>query len=114
MKNSKASRGETNSLICGTEIQPDEKHLNIPPKQYAIQMGGSNVFKDEMVLTTIGKYDFVKKNDGKIYRKGENGIEYPPIAEEDFEKIVKARQELNRKKSTRAIAQDSLEDNSIR
>lgn len=45
----------------------------------------------------VGKFNFVEK-DGQIYRVGENGIEYPPITREKFEKIQKERRaKLNTK-----------------
>lgn len=39
----------------------------------------------------VGNYNFVEV-DGKIQRVGENGVKYPPISKEKFEKIKKERE----------------------
>ncbi|MNS96023.1 hypothetical protein D3C72_1303040 [compost metagenome] len=48
----------------------------------------------------VGNYNFVEK-DGQIYRIGENGIEYPPITKEKFEKIAKERKSMISKKASK-------------
>lgn len=55
----------------------------------------------------VGKYDFIER-DGQIYRIGENGIEYPPISKDEFEKIKQKRnQKLSLKKQDSKNSSDN-------
>lgn len=49
-----------------------------------------DVLKNGLNLGKVGNYKFVEKN-GKVYRIGENGVEFPPISKEKYEKIAKMR-----------------------
>lgn len=110
--NNPNGREQDNPAIYATQMEANEKgQVEVPPQKYSVIMGKDSI--EPMVLTHIGKYDFVKGKDGKIYRKGENGIEYPPISKEDYDKIVKARKELEKVKgenSARKSARYSLEE----
>ena len=54
-----------------------------------------DVLKNGLEIGKVGNYRFVERN-GKVYRIGENGVEFPPISKKEFEKMQKAREEAGR------------------
>lgn len=89
---SKLKKGE-NPTLFGVEMVPDEKErIDIPPKKYTIGVSPLDVNNNLMKLTGVESYSF-KEIDGKVYRIGKNGIEYPPISKKQFEEIKKMHKE---------------------
>lgn len=83
---------QDNPTIHGAQIVPTEKEIEIPPKKYTIGIGPVDVENNLMRLTGVEKYSF-KEINGKIYRIGKNGVEYPPVTKEQYEEIKKAHEE---------------------
>lgn len=108
-------KDEHNCCVDLTEIIPTEKELEVPPRKFAVEMGTASIIDNGMVLTHIGKYDFVKKEDGQIYRVGDNGIEYPPLTQEQFNKLKKAQQikQETSKQSVRESAKGQLQNKQV-
>ena len=89
---SKLEMGD-NPTIYGGQTVPDEKgRVEIPPEKSVEGIAPADVKENPMKIQIETSYKFIKK-DGKIYRVGENGIEYPPISEEEYKRIQKEREE---------------------
>ena len=89
---SKLEMGD-NPTIYGGQTVPDEKgRVEIPPEKSVEGIAPADVKENLMKIQIETSYKFIKK-DGKIYRVGENGIEYPPISEEEYKRIQKEREE---------------------
>lgn len=89
---SKLKKGDNPCAYIANMI-PDEKgKLTIPPEKYAITVGPLDVKSNLMKLTGVEKYSY-KEIDGKVYRIGRNGIEYPPISKRQYEEIKKLQKE---------------------
>ncbi len=87
---SKLEKGD-NPCPHVSDIISDEKgKVMIPPEKYTITVSPSDVESNSMKLTTAENFSF-KEIDGKIYRIGKSGIEYPPISREEFDRIKKSR-----------------------
>ena len=82
-----------NPTIYGGQTVPDEKgRVEIPPEKSVEGIAPADVKENPMKIQIETSYKFIKK-DGKIYRVGKNGIEYPPISEEEYKRIQKEREE---------------------
>ena len=89
---SKLEMGD-NPTIYGGQTVPDEKgRVEIPPEKSVEGIAPADVKENPMKIQIETSYKFIKK-DGKIYRVGKNGIEYPPISEEEYKRIQKEREE---------------------
>ena len=89
---SKLEMGD-NPTIYGGQTVPDEKgRVEIPPEKSVEGIPPTDVKENPMKIQIETSYKFIKK-DGKIYRVGKNGIEYPPISEEEYKRIQKEREE---------------------
>ena len=89
---SKLEMGD-NPTIYGGQTVPDEKgRVEIPPEKSVEGIAPTDVKENPMKIQIETSYKFIKK-DGKIYRVGKNGIEYPPISEEEYKRIQKEREE---------------------
>ena len=89
---SKLEMGD-NPTIYGGQTVPDEKgRVEIPPEKSVEGIAPADVKENPMKIQIETSYKFIKK-DGKIYRGGKNGIEYPPISEEEYKRIQKEREE---------------------
>ena len=83
-----------NPTIYGGQTIPDERgRVEIPPERSVEGIAPTDVKENPMNIQIETSYKFIKK-DGKIYRVGENGIEYPPISEEEYNRIQKERQDI--------------------
>ena len=90
---SKLEMGD-NPTIYGGQTVPDEKgRVEIPPERSIEGIAPTDVKGNPMKIQIETSYQFIKKN-GKIYRVGKNGIEYPPISEKEYDRIKKERQEV--------------------
>ena len=89
---SKLEMGD-NPTIYGGQTIPDEKgRVEIPPERSVEGIAPTDVKENPMKIQIETSYKFIKK-DGKIYRVGKKGIEYPPISEEEYKRIQKERKE---------------------
>lgn len=90
---SKLEMGD-NPTIYGGQTVPDEKgRVEIPPERSVEGIAPTDVKENSMNIQIETSYQFIRRN-GKIYRVGRNGIEYPPISEEDYNRIQKERQDV--------------------
>ena len=88
---SKLEMGD-NPTIYGGQTVPDEKgRVEIPPERSVEGIAPTDVRETPMNIKIETSYKFIKK-DGKIYRVGKNGIEYPPISEKEYKRIQKERE----------------------
>lgn len=82
-----------NPTIYGGQTIPDERgRVEIPPERSVEGIAPTDVKENPMNIQIETSYKFIKK-DGKIYRVGKKGIEYPPISEEEYKRIQKEREE---------------------
>ena len=89
---SKLEMGD-NPTIYGGQTIPDEKgRVEIPPERSVEGIAPTDVKENPMKIQIETSYKFIKKY-GKIYRVGKKGIEYPPISEEEYNRIQKSREE---------------------
>ena len=83
-----------NPTIYGGQTIPDERgRVEIPPERSVEGIAPTDVKENPMNIQIETSYKFIKK-DGKIYRVGKKGIEYPPISEEEYNRIQKERQDI--------------------
>ena len=83
-----------NPTIYGGQTVPDEKgKVEIPPEKSVEGIAPTDVQRNPMKIQIETSYQFIRKN-GKIYRVGKKGIEYPPISEEEYNRIQKERQDI--------------------
>ena len=83
-----------NPTIYGGQTVPDEKgKVEIPPERSVEGIAPTDVQRNPMKIQIETSYQFIRKN-GKIYRVGKKGIEYPPISEEEYNRIQKERQDI--------------------
>lgn len=90
---SKLGKGDNPCPHVGEMISSEKGEVTIPPKKSIITVAPLDVRNNLMKLTGVEKYSF-KEIDGKIYRIGENGLEYPPISKEKFEELKKLHKEF--------------------
>ena len=89
---SKLEMGD-NPTIYGGQTVPDEKgRVEIPPEKSVEGIAPADVKENPMKIQIETSYKFIE-TDGKIYRVGKNGIEYPPISREEYKRIQKEREE---------------------
>ena len=99
---SKLKKGD-NPTLFGGRMMPDEKgKVDLPPEKSISGVSPIDVRNNTMKLTSVEKYSF-KEINGKVYRIGKNGIEYPPISKKQFEEIKKLHKEFFDKDDDRNI-----------
>lgn len=82
-----------NPTIYGGQTIPDERgKVKIPPERSVEGIAPTDVKENPMNIQIETSYKFIKK-DGKIYRVGKNGIEYPPISEEEYKRKTETLRE---------------------
>lgn len=79
--------------VAAAAMQADEKGVTIPPNEYTTVTGPIDL-KNGLIKLTGTKNHTFKEIDGKIYRIDENGVQYPPISKQEFEKIQKIHEEI--------------------
>ena len=74
-------------------VATDEKgEVTLPHKKSKDGKGLLMVLEEPMKLPKVDKYSY-KEINGKVYRVGEKGIEYPPITKAQFEEIKRLHEE---------------------
>lgn len=99
---SKLKKGDNPCPFVGEMVPSEKGKVTIPPQKSIITVAPLDVRNNLMKLTGVEKYSF-KEIDGKIYRIGENGIEYPPISKEKLEELKKSHKELSEQKEDEDI-----------
>ena len=90
---SKLKKGDNPCPYVGEMVPSEKGKVNIPPQKSIITVAPLDVKNNQMKLTGVEKYSF-KEIDVKVYRIGENGLEYPPISKEKFEELKKLHKEF--------------------
>ena len=90
---SKLEIGDKPTIYGGQTVKDEKGRVEIPPERSVEGIAPTDVKGNPMKIQIETSYKFIKKN-GKIYRVGKNGIEYPPISEEEYNRIKKERQEV--------------------
>ena len=95
-KNNNEERTVVANLVA---MIPGDRTIEVPEKR-AKKISISDTKKMPFELGKVENFSYVIENDGTIYRRGENGEEFPPIDKEKYDKIAKLRKkEISKDKS---------------